>query len=229
MRFLFCLLFFAFVLSELPAQSGSPSPSPTPLSNALLLAELDRRRPDEMSPFFATQEAESFLTSPAGRRIADQEGVAIYPNTASYDSADRIFGGFFRSLSRSVRFGGEKPGSMLKLSVNPEPAFALAERREISATLTITNHTRKLMRLFFPSTQRFDFVLVDENGKEIERWSNDRAFESKEGVVMINPSEKVEYSAFVPTRDMQVGQVYTLRAELADNPEFATSVTLKPR
>jgi hypothetical protein len=231
MRLLISLLFLGFILSEIRAQSPSPSPSPspTPLTEALLLAELDRRRPDEISPFFANRETEAFLSSAAGRRLTDQEGLATYPNTAAYDSADRIFGKFFRGLSRSVRFGPEKPSSMLSLKVDPSTDFPLAERREISATLTITNYDRKLLRLFFSTTQRFDFIITDPSGKEIERWSNDRAFQTTEGVVMINPNEKVQYSTFIPTRDMQAGQTYTLRAELADNPEFATSTSLNPR
>jgi hypothetical protein len=228
MRFSFCLLLLgSFITSEVLAQT--PTPSPTPLADALLLAELDRRRPDEVSPFFAVKEAESYLSSPEARRRAEQEGVAIYPNTASYDSADRIFGGFFRSLTRSVRFGPEKPASMLNLAVKPEPDFLLADRREISATLTITNHGRKLLRLFFPTTQRFDFVIRDSSGREVERWSNDRPFETKDGIVMINPNEKVEYSAFLPTRELQAGETYTLQAEIAGNAEFATSILLKPR
>ncbi len=227
MRRFVCL--FLLVGAGSPLWAQSPTPSPTPLTEALLLAELDRRRPDEVSPFFAVKEADEYLSSPEARRRADQEGVAIYPNTASYDSADRIFGGFFRSLARSVRFGPEKSASMLTIQVKPEPDFLLAERREISATLTITNHSRKLLRLFFPTTQRFDFVIFDESGREVERWSNDRAFETKEGVVMINPNEKVEYSAFLPTRELQAGQTYTLQAQIAGNEEFSTTILLKPR
>lgn len=232
MRLLNLLLAAGLWSGNLSAQTQQSDegkePSAAPQSQELLLAELDRRRPDEHSPFFANQELAQFVNSPAGRRMIEEQGVGIYPNTAGTESVDKMFGSFFKGLVSSFRFGPPQTSKMLELKVTPGSSFTLSDRREISASLQLTNENRDLLRLYFPSGQRFDFVIRDGTGAVLEQWSNDRSFEEAEGVVMINPGEKIEYSATLSTREMEAGQTYLLEAQVSGHPEYTRSITLQP-
>ena len=223
--------------TESPAQTGTsvrqvnpaePGTIAAPASQELLIAELNRRRPDEVSPFFADREVATFVNSAEGRRFIEKQGVPTYPNTASYDSADRMFADFFGGMFRSVRFGPEKPGEMVAVTITPGTSFSLEERREITVTISLTNNGRKLLAIYFPTEQRFDVVIRDSNGAVIERWSDDRAFAKDEAAVMVNPGEKIEYTATISTRDLKGGQTYQLETSLHDNPDYTRVVTLTP-
>lgn len=211
---------------EATANEETPAVQP---SQALLLAELDKRRPDENSPFFTLRERAEFFNTEEGQIIADQNRVAVYPNTAGNTTVSHAVGEFVSGLTRSFRFWPEKPSRMTSLTVVPGALFSLEDRREIAATLSVTNHGNRLLALEFPTTQRFDFVIVDDAGAEIARWSEDRNFNEEQGVIMVNPQERVDYTANLPTRDMEAGRNYTLTATIANHPEFSHSMTLEPR
>jgi hypothetical protein len=169
------------------------------------------------------------MNTAAGQALSEQRTVAVYPNTASYDSVDAIFGNFARGLVRSLPFRRESAGQMTALEVVPGTTFVLADRREISATLTVKNQSNKLIALDFDTDQRFDFVIKDASGRELERWSNDRNFAQQQGVVMVNPQERITYTATLSTRDMEAGQTYFLEGSIAGNPDFVHVVELQPR
>lgn len=227
------LLLFALTTGSSPAQTESVDPAAPgsinkPASRELLLSELDRRRPDDTSPFFADRETAEFLNSPAGRRFLEKKDVPTYPNTASYDSVGTVFGGFFKGIFRSIRFGADKPAEMISLSVTPGESFALVDRREITATISIHNPGKKLVAIYFPTSQRFDAIIRDNTGAVVENWATDRAFTPEEAVVMVNPGERLEYSATLSTRELKAGQSYTLEVSLHDNAEYQSSTTLSP-
>lgn len=126
-----------------------------------------------------------------------------------------------------------KPGPRepdLKATVRVEPAeFAVAERREVRVIFTIQNTTKKAERLEFPTSQRIELTVRAPDGKQIFQWSEDRLFEAKPAIVVINPRERIEYDAAVPTRDMTAGASYTAEAVLVGRPEIAAGVQIKPR
>ena len=72
----------------------------------------------------------------------------------------------------------------------------------MKVTLTLTNHSKKLVQLDFPTSQRVEVLLKTKDGKTIETWSQDQAFTSEPTLVTINPNERLEYSVDVSTRDM---------------------------
>jgi hypothetical protein len=203
-------------------------PVTAPPSQELLLAELDKRRPDDTSPFFALREEAAFFNTEAGRELADSRRVAVYPNTAGQDSVAYLFKQFASGLGKSFRFGPEKPGRMTGMTVLPGTGFKLEDRREITATLSVTNHGNRLLALEFPTSQRYDFVLRDSVGAVLERWSDDRTFPGEQGVIMVNPGERIEYSATLSTREMQPGQTYLLEGSIAGNPEFTHQIQVTP-
>ena len=127
----------------------------------------------------------------------------------------------------SLRFGPKEPA--LKAAAKTEPAdFALADRREVRVIFTVRNTTKKAERLEFPTAQRIELTLRAPDGKRIFLWSEDRLFEPTPAIVVINPGERIEYEAVVPTRDMTAGSAYTADVGLLGRPEVATSVSIRP-
>ncbi|MBE2179739.1 MAG: hypothetical protein IAE97_04645 [Chthoniobacterales bacterium] len=125
-----------------------------------------------------------------------------------------------------------KPGPRepdLKATVRVEPAeFAVAERREVRVIFTIQNTTKRPERLEFPTSQRIELTVRAPDGKKIFLWSEDRLFEAKPAIVVINPRERIEYDAAVPTRDMKAGEAHAAEVVLVGRPEIAAVVQIKP-
>jgi hypothetical protein len=93
------------------------------------------------------------------------------------------------------------------LVVDPNPV-KLADNRQLKVTLTLTNRGGKLAQLEFPTSQRVEVLIKSKDGKTIEQWSQDQAFNNEPTLVTINPRERLEYAVNVATRDMSAGQTY---------------------
>lgn len=120
-------------------------------------------------------------------------------------------------------------GSALEAGLRADPAeFPLAERREVRVFFTVKNTTKKAERLDFATAQRFDLSVIAPDGKRIYQWSEDRTFAPTGASVVINPRERVEYEAPVPTRDMKPGGIYRVEAGLAGFPEITAVGQLRP-
>lgn len=128
----------------------------------------------------------------------------------------------------SLRFGPKEPALKASVKVDP-PDFALADRREVRVIFTVKNTTKKAERLEFPTAQRIELSLRSPDGKRIFLWSEDRLFEPMPAIVVINPGERIEYEAVVPTRDMIAGAVHAADVGLVGRPDVATSVSITPR
>jgi len=109
------------------------------------------------------------------------------------------------------------------------PEFELAERREVRLIFRVTNTTRRSQRLEFPTAQRLEATVLGPDGQRIFLWSEDRLFEPRASSVVINPGERLEYEAAVPTRDMVAGQAYPAEVALVGYPETAATVIIRPR
>jgi hypothetical protein len=86
-----------------------------------------------------------------------------------------------------------------------------------------------MTRLEFQTDQRIEILTKNPAGAVVDRWSDDRAFRPREGVVVLNPNERIEFIEKVSTRDMRAGETYTIEAKLATQPEFPVSQTVVPR
>jgi hypothetical protein len=126
-----------------------------------------------------------------------------------------------------------KPGARgpdLKATVRLEPAdFTLADRREVRVIFTVQNTKSRAERMEFANSQRMELTVRGPDGQQIFLWSEDRLFEPKPATVVINPRERIEYEAAVPTRDMTAGAVYHAEAVLVGRPEVTAVVEIKPR
>jgi hypothetical protein len=110
-----------------------------------------------------------------------------------------------------------------------EGVFALAGRREIGLVYAVQNRSGEVAQLEFPTGQRLEVVLADGRGRRLFLWSEDRWFEEKPSHLLVNPGERLEYEASVPTRDMEAGGSYTLEARLVGYNSTAAQSVLRPR
>ena len=180
--------------------------------------------PDMNSPFFLDPQAASRTRGLdyAGRDLNDT--IAEYPKSRnSEDTASTRIKNFFAGMFSSVNVGPLRtPPTTEELAVEPEKFF-LKDRREINVTYTIRNNTKKMTRLEYPTSQRVDIVTTDSKGGVVDRWSDDRAFVPEEGIVVINPKERIEYQEKIPTREMKPGESYKIEASSASQEKFSAA------
>lgn len=190
------------------------------------------RPPDEGSPFFFQREtARRIISQQSGgqeKRI-DAGQNAIYPRAkGSPDSFSTMFTSFFTDMFSSIKIGGERKGPTSQgLEIEPKQ-FSLGERRELDADYVVRNNTKKIIRLDYKNGQRIEMLTTDAAGNVIEKWSDDRSFSDQEGIVIINPKERIQYTEKVATREMKAGEAYTIKAETVGYPEYTAEKTVVP-
>ncbi len=97
----------------------------------------------------------------------------------------------------------------MAMQIEPNPV-KLGDNRQIKVTLTLANHSGKLVQLEFPTSQRIEVLINSKTGQRIEQWSEDQAFNNEPTLVTINPGERLEYSVNVSTRDLVAGETYSV-------------------
>lgn len=122
----------------------------------------------------------------------------------------------------------DRSGWLVGLRGDPTE-FALSGRRDVRVVYSLVNTSRQMQRLDFPTSQRLEVTMRGPDGANLFQWSEDRQFAPVATAVMVNPGERLEYEAAVPTRDMVSGRVYTVEAVLPGYPETAASAELRPR
>jgi hypothetical protein len=186
--------------------------------------------PDENSPFFLNSvvAASTRGTDYAGRDLRDT--IAEYPKSSSSpDSALGQIKHFFGGMFSSVNLGPIRTAPTTeKLAVEPE-SFSLQDRRELNVTYTIRNNTKNMTRLEYPTSQRIDILTYDSKGSVIDKWSDDRAFQPEDGIVVINPKERIEYQEKIPTREMKAGETYRVETLTTSTEKFRSEKTVTPQ
>ncbi len=227
MKFVFLILILVapgILWAQAPGARATPKPTIQQGAAAFAVGV-----PDEGSPFFAEREAARYALSQQGQQQARAETVAVYPRVKnSPDSASAMFTGFFTEMFSSVKWGslrGEPTTEKLLL----EPAnFSVQDQRGLEAIYTIRNNTGKIIRLDYTTTQRMDILTKDPTGKVLERWADDRAFQPQEGIIILNPKERIEYKEKVATRDMKANETYSIQAEATGYPDYTVTKTVTP-
>ena len=151
------------------------------------------------------------------------------PRDGTEDTWARRAGDFLDPVvPDSFTLGPKQPA--LQATVRLDPAeVVLADRRDVRVIFSVENTTRRSQRLDFPTAQRIELALIAPDGRRIFLWSEDRLFDPKPGTVVINPRERIEYEATVPTRDMTAGSTYSVEVGLLGYPEVSTAVNITPR
>ncbi len=111
----------------------------------------------------------------------------------------------------------------------PSADFDLVGHREIKAIYSVWNIGKQKVRLDFPTAQHMELTLRGPDQRMLFFWSEDRLFSSAPTVIVINPGERLEYEANVPTRDMVAGSAYPVEAMLVGYPETCAVDELRPR
>jgi hypothetical protein len=211
--FLFALpLACAFAQTPMPGDAATPFAEPPP---------------DESSPFFTSSETRAVELQESRLQTSPSSG---YPRVRQApDTALGQVRGFFKDLIPPIRFGGLAAGpETVSLVVEPE-APLLADQRELGVTYTVRNNSSQMTRLEFPTSQRIEILTKNATGGVVDRWSDDRAFQPYEGIVVINPRERIEYREKVSTREMRGGATYTIETSMAADPDFPAQKLITPR
>lgn len=212
-------------LAPLGAQTVKPKSARLDAVNAFAIAE-----PDENSPFFS--DYQSATTS----RNVDYAGqnsngaISGFPqNKDAPGSAFTQIKEFFSGMFSSVNLGPIRQQPTTERLVVDPTKFSLQDRREVNVTYTIRNNTKSISRLEYPTTQRIDILTYDPKGAVIDRWSDDRAFVPEDGIVVINPKERIEYQEKIPTREMKSGESYRIEAFTTGAEKFKSEQVITPQ
>ena len=107
--------------------------------------------------------------------------------------------------------------------------FGLARCREVRVVFSLVNTSRHVLLLDFPTDQHFEVAMQNSAGQRLFLWSEDRHFAAVASSVVVNPGERLEYEADVPTREMAAGGIYTVEAFLPGHPETTSTILLSPQ
>ena len=115
----------------------------------------------------------------------------------------------------------------LEIGLLADPAeIKVAESKQIKVTVTLANRGKKIAELEFPTSQRIEVLVKSKEGKTIEQWSEDQAFNNEPSIVTINPNERLEYTVSVATRDMVPDQTYTVEAFFPNFEQLRKAITV---
>lgn len=153
----------------------------------------------------------------------------------AWGSAKKTGAGVGRVVTRPFRGGGQdkqeeaKGWKNLALTLKFEPTqVKLAETKAVKVSLAVVNQGELAVQLDFPTTQRIEVLLKNDSGKVLSKWSEDQKVEDEQGFLVINPEERLEYSANVSTREMNAGQTYLVEAYFPNFEQLRASATISP-
>jgi hypothetical protein len=100
----------------------------------------------------------------------------------------------------------------------------LERDRKLNVKVLASNLGKRAEIMEFPSSQRVDAVLRDDEGKIVGRASEDLEFLDETSVVTLNPGERVEYVLGISTRGLSAGKTYKLEAAITNQNGLTSSV-----
>jgi len=120
-------------------------------------------------------------------------------------------------------------GNNLTMTMQLEPArIRLQDTRVIEVTVTVTNKGRTPVHLEFPTSQRIEVLVKNAGGKILSRWSDDQPIAKEPSVLLINPRERLEYSARISTREMTAGGRFEIEAYFPGYEQMRVGRTVVP-
>ena len=216
MRKIFLFLFL------IPLFSAAAIPESPDVISEHAIEQSTSQESNEESPFLI--EREDAKQAAATAAASNTSVNKLYPPR---HSISKQIANFCKHLTGLMKSSLSKTP---QLRVTTEPAlFSAAENPELSVTFKITNDKKDLIMLHFPTNQRLEIVVKDDQGKILSRWSQDRSFDPLDDIVVINPKESVFFTEKIPTTGMQDGKTYTLEVSLANQTEYAISQTITPQ
>lgn len=126
----------------------------------------------------------------------------------------------FNSADKIPQYKNPKLRGLVLTMEFPQQPVNLSEVRQLPVQVFLTNRGDHAVELNFPNEQRIEILLRDAAGKVVTRWSDNRAFAETVGTLLINPSEHVEYSETIATRELVPGKVFTVEVMVPAYPEL---------
>ena len=126
-------------------------------------------------------------------------------------TADVVASPFARKGSKEPRDAAGARSLTMSMKLDP-PKVRLPDTRAIEVTVTVVNNGRTPVHLEFPSSLRMEVLVKNAGGKIVSRWSDDQPIEKEPSVLLINPRERLEYSAKISTREMTGGGTFEIEA-----------------
>ena len=154
---------------------------------------------------------------------------------SSWDTGGNRFSIFNGDPKRIQRANAVDPSSFeTKLEISPNPislrtAKAAGPDPSVKITFSIRNRAKKTYTLSFPTTQRWDFRIINSAGGVVYTYTDDHAFLDTVGTTMVNNDDKVVYLENVDFDDMTLPLtpgVYTVQAILSNYPEINATAQL---
>ncbi len=147
-----------------------------------------------------------------------------------------IFNGDPKRIQRANAVDPKSFDSKVEVSPNPlslKAVKSVGPNPSIKITFSVHNHGKKTYTLSFPTTQRWDFRIVNASGGVVYTYTDDHAFLQTVGTSMVNHDDKLVYPESVAFDDMTLPLnpgVYTVQAILANYPEInaTTQLTVQP-
>ncbi len=156
-----------------------------------------------------------------GKQTAATPATSVEKKPGIVSRVLHPFGGGKGSAGRSTG------GLTAALTLAPLP-LKLSATNRLKVTLTLANRGKKLVPLEFPTSQRIEVLIKNGAGKTIEQWSQDQAFTNEPTLMTINPSERVEYTVEVATRELTAGQSYRVEGFFPSHDKLRAEQTLVP-
>lgn len=117
----------------------------------------------------------------------------------------------------------------LAVTMKLEPALVrLPDVRAIDVTVSVVNKGKAAVHLEFPTSLRIDVIVKAEGGKIVSRWSDDQRIEKEPGILLINPKERLEYTARISTREMALGRSFEIEAYFPSYEKLRAIRTVTP-
>lgn len=161
---------------------------------------------------------------PVQWRESNIAGAVTYSMVSGY-----VGGVAYPKPAPGVALLGEFPNAQVWIDrmpgiIGPAPAPTTVE-----VFLTLQNNGAQALTYSFGSSQRFDILVIDANGRVVSRWSRGRMFAQVVGTLSLAPGEKQRFGGSVQL-SYDDGQPlapggYTLKIELSSAPVANTAHT----
>jgi len=143
-----------------------------------------------------------------------------------------IFNGDPKRIQRANAVDPKSFDSKLEIDPNPlsiKSAQTVGPNPSIKITFVIHNHGKKTYTLSFPTTQRWEYRILNAAGTVVYDYTDDHEFLQTVGTSMVNHDDKLTYIETVEFDDMRTPLapgVYTVQAVMANYPEMTAQAPL---
>ena len=168
------------------------------------------------------------LAAGPGRAIDVSPSKDTIPRS-SYDTGGNrfsIFNGDPKRIQRANEVDCKYFDANVEISPNPlslQQVHLTGPNPSVKITFSTRNHGKKTYTLSFPTSQRWDFRIVNAAGGVVYTYTDDHEFVEVIGTAMVNQGDKISYSESVDFESMTIPLVpgaYVVQAFLSNYPEI---------